>query len=200
MITSEILKVVEERKVFTPLQLKVGLTDAFHRFDIHPKIIIQFTEKLQGHDFAISGEYDTDGAADFYITIYLSPEADSCGIKIDDADKSLFVMEIMETVVHELQHWYQDQARDGDPSSVWKWASNDNEYYYGDYDEIDAYASSISFRLSHVLGTKGALNVIRSTSQLAAVSCDFNEYIEIFDKDHPIVKRLLKKIYRNILT
>ena len=103
-------------------------------------------------------------------------------------------LELTEAITHEYQHQHQYRSRGFmlNRGYVSKVCNGDLQFlqeYYGSPDEIDAYATNIAVRFY-------LLELLNTAKPYA--SFDLSCYYETFGFNHPIIKRLLKKIHLNI--
>lgn len=95
--------------------------------------------------------------------------------------------DLIETISHEYRHQYQYRSRKFLSSDVYKSQEVDTDLraeqeYLGSSDEIDAYAYNIAVK--QVLGI--------------GPSRDVDVYVKAFGSDHPVVRKLRKKIVKNL--
>lgn len=96
-------------------------------------------------------------------------------------------IEIIEALVHEYRHMYQYRSRNFKLHRPYISSAEDEavrleQEYLGNDDEIDAYASNIAVRF------------YLNKSILDPVSLDLGKYYQTFGPDHPVIRRLHKKI------
>lgn len=112
---------------------------------------------------------------------------------------SQFIVQIYDAVVHELRHQFQSRSRN-------YISYNCETTYLGDPDEIDAYSLSIAIELIRNLGKERAIRYLHRASRLSKIRpkglyasptlfAYFNEFREA---SHPVIKRLIKKVYTNL--
>ena len=152
------------------------------------------TDLLELGDFTIGAEYDCDldyrNKKQFIIIlIFNHPKHIPIEITGDFADR--FALELVEALVHEYQHQHQYRTRNfmlnkGYTSAHKDCKIKEDQEYLGSPDEVDAYAVNIAtrFYLAKLLNT-------------TVESLDLKHYYETFGPNHPVVKRLLKKIATN---
>jgi len=151
---------------------------------------------LDPDDFTIGAEYDPDlderNKKHFIINLIVNhPKHMPMMITGDFADR--FTIEMVEALVHEYQHQHQYRSRKhmlnrGYTSKHKDSKIKENQEYLGQPDEIDAYAANIAarFYIMRQLNTNGPVE-----------SLDLLDYYKTFGPQHPVVKRLLKKIVNN---
>ena len=109
---------------------------------------------------------------------------------------------IVGTLHHELVHRQQiargkiktpgiSRAKLGFGKELEKW-----EDYYGSVHEVMAYATSVYWEMIFAgLSHDSMKNIIRQNDgQLARISDVYNEYEELFDRNHPVIKKLLRYV------
>jgi len=151
---------------------------------------------LEPDDFTIGAEYDPDlderNKKHFIINLIVNhPKHMPMIITSEFADR--FTIEMVEALVHEYQHQHQYRIRKhmlnrGYTSKHKDSKIKENQEYLGQPDEIDAYAANIAARFY----------IMRQLNTIGPVeSLDLLDYYKTFGPQHPVVKRLLKKIVNN---
>ena len=122
--------------------------------------------------------------------------------------KKYFLNRLKDTLKHELLHMKQYRDRDYHPGSEGYDTSDNNKEYMSRPDEIEAYAMNIGDEFIRKVGKDGAIDLLRMAKKTAQfktevgyfLSPDLLAYFALFDWDtnHPVMKRLLKKIYQHI--
>jgi hypothetical protein len=165
------------------------------RHPIRVKLHVNETA-LDPDDFTIGAEYDPDldenKKKHFIINLIVNhPKHMPLLITGDFADR--FTIEIVEALVHEYQHQHQYRSRRhilnrGYVSRHKDSKIREDQEYFGQPDEIDAYAANIAarFYIMQQLNTNEPVE-----------SLDLKQYYQTFGLCHPVVKRLLKKIAIN---
>lgn len=112
---------------------------------------------------------------------------------------------VLDSVVHEMSHMKQARTRDFvDVSPMLPVPDSEKEaaqQYLGNFDEIDAYARNIADELSEFSTLIKRANWMQQPSEIPLeVSPNLWGYVNTFDKDiqHPVIKRLLKKVWKNL--
>jgi hypothetical protein len=153
---------------------------------------------LDPGDFTIGAEYDSGSdeinKKQFIINLIINHPKHTPWLITDDIANRIAI-EIVEVLVHEYQHQHQYRSRGyilnrGYTSKHKDSKIKEDQEYLGQPDEIDAYAANIAARffiLDHTLNTK-EINE----------SLDLKLYYLAFGVDHPVIKKLLKKITCNI--
>ena len=112
---------------------------------------------------------------------------------------SQIVCEICEIVCHEGRHVHQMNQYHGDnfyEISYCKSTDSENRNYFSKCTEVDAYALSIAFAIKLSTVNKWH-SILSSASRCENVSSNFRQYTDEFGRNHFIVKKLLKKIYKH---
>jgi hypothetical protein len=151
---------------------------------------------LDPDDFTIGAEYDSDldenKKKHFIINLIVNhPKHMPLLITGKFADR--FTLEIVEALVHEYQHQHQYRSRRHILNRGYISRHKDSKIradqeYFGQPDEIDAYAANIAARFYII----EQLNTNEPVESL-----DLKQYYQTFGPCHPVVKRLLKKIAIN---
>jgi len=150
-------------------------------------------------------EADEEGDIPFEIELYFSNKDDQ--IVINNPDP--LVNRVMDMLKHEMLHQKQYHSRDFIEPPEGKDRRDSNYEYMSRTDEIEAYAMNIADELVRAAGKDGALQLLRIANKTAQfknelgqfLSPDLFAYMSMwnFDSKHPILKRLLKKIYQFIV-
>lgn len=167
------------------------------------------------NDIEINGYYDggLDEAEDTAIEIYLitNPMQDAMILDSDQFDS--ISRKIADTLSHEVIHMSQFRARDFLEVEKWEFTDYDDEgdydeeeenrWYLSSPDEINAYAYNIANELldRHDLTVvMSKLNNIKDIS--INDSINLWAYVHAFSKDttHPVIKRLIKRVYKSLMT
>ena len=114
----------------------------------------------------------------------------------------------MDMMKHEMVHQGQARARNFELHSQGKDRRDQNYEYMSRPDEIEAYAMNIADELVRKVDKDGALQLLRMAKKTAQfkdemgnlLSPDLFAYMAMwdFDSKHPVIKRLLKRIYQYI--
>ena len=161
----------------------------------------------------------TIGEEVFYLTGYYDPEDDQNNdipielIITHNFDKNevwygehstQLLIQIFDTVVHELKHQRQFQKRKYRNGII---RSDDHKEYLADPDEIDAYAVSIAIELCRSLGKSRALRYLHNIDAISRyklnnrfVSSSLSMYRAEFPEPYNLTMRsLTKKIYVRLM-
>ncbi len=166
----------------------------------HPITVrLEFNDTILDQDeFTVGGLYDVvrdenklKPLAFFFIMNHLSDTE----WQITDSIADELALELIEALAHEYQHLYQYRIRDYVLNRDYKSQAKDpklkeDQEYLGQPDEIDAYATNIAVKF--YLGN-------HNKSQTAKkFSLDLKNYYKAFGPHHPVIKQLLKKIFKKL--
>ena len=153
-----------------------------------PLDIVIKTKKIVGlevNEFYINAFYDLDAdknnECSIEVIIYHDIDTD---MFFEHSQVGQFLVQLYDAVVHELQHQQQGRKR------------------------IDAYALSIAIELIRNLGRTRSIQYLHRASRLANIrpkglyaSPNLFAYFETFERlDHPVIRKLLKKVFLNLET
>lgn len=147
---------------------------------------------------------DEDGEIPFEIELIFSKDQDRMTV----TDPAPFVNRVMDMMKHEMLHQSQAQSRDYEDFPRGYDKRDQNYEYMSRPDEIEAYAMNIADELVRKVDKDGALKLLRMANKTAQfkdemgdlLAPDLFAYMSMwdFDSKHPVIKRLLKKIYQYI--
>jgi len=184
------------------LVLKLG-TYLGNKFRVH---VAQVENPLiVRNELDANGMYDSeeDERGKIPITIYLITNPINRTLLWDQEMFDRVAKRIADCLIHELTHLHQSRARYFlNVSAHYTRQETDEEQaqqYLREFDEIDAYAHNIAEELLDLENTAAHRWLERPSSIPVTVSPNLWGYINTFKKDlkHPVIKRLLKKIYKN---
>lgn len=155
-------------------------------------------------DININAYYDPDlderKKVSIELVLITNPNANH--IILDEMDWMNLCMLVADSLAHELIHMRSYRARDFEDVAV-KHAMAFNEHpdtqeYLADPDEIEAYAYNIAQELQTQKNPLSKLSNLKSVS--INDSLNLFAYVKTFDTDakHPVLKRLLKKVYKHL--
>jgi hypothetical protein len=141
----------------------------------------------------------------FRVTAKISNNTDKT-VDWSEGGKEYFINELSDAVKHELLHASQYSGRDFADGRDGYDKRDDNYEYMTRPDEIEAYAMNIADELVRKAGGKeDALQLLRMAGKTASFKDQFGRflspnlmaYFSMYDwkAEHPVVKRLLKKIF-----
>ena len=145
------------------------------------KISIERTDDLKDNDYTIAGFYIEE--LQRIEILFIIPKKAKGVMSIEDPDQFRFYL--AQTIQHEYIHHQQYLKREEIPTDSFSMCPKDigEKKYLAERDEIDAYSYDI------------AIEVYRygwRASQTLEI------YRKQFDMHHPVMKRLLKKTYKNL--
>jgi hypothetical protein len=154
-------------------------------------------------DMNINAFYDPDedmmGKACIELVLVYSPYEKI--LIFDDEGWVRLVRRIADSVAHEQRHKYQYRQRDWE-----RWDEEESEdeievaqMYLGNKDEIDAYSINIANELLDNYTYNETLHCLTNPKKIdMSKSVNLWAYMTVFGMDfsHPVLKRLLKKIYK----
>ena len=153
---------------------------------------------------AYEQEDDEDGEIPFEITLVFSDKEGRMTV----TNPKPLVQRILDMMKHEMIHQSQARARDFEDHSQGTDRRNISTEYMSRGDEIEAYAMNIADELVRKVDKDGALQLLRMAGKTAQfkdemgnlLSPDLHAYMSIwnYDSKHPVIKRLLKRIYQFI--
>jgi hypothetical protein len=153
---------------------------------------------------AYEQEDDEDGEIPFEITLVFSDKEDRMTV----TNPKPLVQRVLDMMKHEMIHQSQARARDFEQHSQGTDRSNLSTEYMSRGDEIEAYAMNIADELVRKVDKDGALQLLRMAGKTAQfkdemgnlLSPDLHAYMSIwnYDSKHPVIKRLLKRIFQFI--
>jgi len=150
-------------------------------------------------------DLDQEDKIPFEIELYFSKKDDQ-PLTITNPDP--LVNRVIGMLKHEMLHQKQARARNFEPNTPGKDKRDTSYEYMSRPDEIEAYAMNIADELVKKADKDGALELLRMANKTAQfkdkmgnlLSPDLFAYMAMwdFDSKHPVIKRLLKKIYQYI--
>lgn len=163
---------------------------------------------LDVNEFYINAFYDLDADQQYEcsIEVIIYHNIDTAGC-FEHSQVGQFLVQLYDAVVHELRHQEQAKRRSYKPNPYIV-DYNSTISYLSDPDEIDAYALSISIELIRNLGRTRSIQYLHRASRLALIrpkglyaSPNLFAYFETFGKtEHPILRKLIKKVFLNLET
>lgn len=185
--------------------------------DVSTIVTTDKSETVDVGDIVLAAFYDhqadENDEVPFEVVLLTNPKTTE--ILWDRDEWREFAINLIDYLEHELIHQHQYRARDFIPNREYTSDHPDNkvreaQQYLGNPDEVDAYAFNLSKELVRKSqGFDQALRLIRSFAQTAIskdqagrlLSPALYGYIKEFEFDnrHPVIKRLMKKTYQNIM-
>jgi hypothetical protein len=165
--------------------------------------------QVDQNDLDLNGYYDggLDEGGDIPIEIYLITNPMQDVMIIDNETFNVIVRRIADTLSHEVIHMSQYRARDFLEVEKIEYApeemeqDEENRFYLSSLDEINAYAYNIA---NELLDRHEYSMVIEKLHKIKEISIDDSvnlwAYVNAFSKDvnHPVLRRLIKKVYKNL--
>ena len=167
---------------------------------------------LKEGELTISAHYDPekdeDGDTAIFITIVFSKDGPE-SFTWSKNSKKYFLNKLKDALKHEVLHMKQHRDRNFHPGADGYISDKGTELeYMSRPDEIEAYAMNIGDEFIRKVGKDGAVDLLRMAKKTAQfktkvgqfLSPDLLAYFALFnfDSNHPVIKRLLKKIYIHI--
>ena len=175
------------------------------------RVVIHNSNEVPRGEMALSAYYepeDHEDGADEFIELALIFNSKDKTVDWTDEGKEYFINELSDAVKHELLHAQQYSGRDFVDGRDGYDQRDSNYEYMTRPDEIEAYAMNIADELVRKADKDGALQLLRMAGKAASFKDDMGKflspnlmaYFAMFDwkTDHPVVKRLLKKVYQFI--
>ena len=192
-----------KRKAITPKYIKRTLLGSFHDIDLCVAIEISPYIEIDDYTYesgvyAIGGAYVPEVGFDFELTLTFSEADIANGFPVDQAWVDEFALEVAQVSIHENRHREQVEARDVDfVTTAYRHASNSDQAYLGNYDEVDAYGIAIAYQLKEKFGINKALDLMRYQHTFGCG--DLDNYYKAFDIDHEVIRRLFKKVATHLI-
>jgi hypothetical protein len=178
----------------------------FKRKNLDIKLTSRRETNLEPNEFYVNAYYDVeeDRNHECAIEVFVHHNIEDAEFKFEQASQLL--VQIYDAVVHEFKHQEQGRKRRYRPNTYLLDESS-NKSYLGDPDEIDAYALSIAIELIRNLGRTRSIQYLHRASQLAQIrpkglyaSPNLLSYFGEFQSiDHPVIRKLIKKVYLNLI-
>ena len=170
------------------------------------RVEMELSPNVDKGDMNASAAYeqddDEDGEIPFEITLVFSKKEDRMAIN----DPNPLINRILDMMKHEMIHQKQARARDFEDHTQGKDKRNMNYEYMSRPDEIEAYAMNIADELYRKVGKEDAIALLRMAKKTAQFKDEMGQFLSPdlfaymgmwnFDSKHPVIKRLLKRIYQ----
>lgn len=143
---------------------------------------------------AINGYYDHSKKSSIEVEV-----CSSSFKKRFDLDRKLFralVYDIADTLCHESIHRYQYATRDDD-LEFYEQEGDEEQNYYGDPDEMFAFAANISHSLYRQYGIR-AVDELKSLKNVLSFDPYLSDYYGLF-YPQPKFKKVVKMVYLNLI-
>ena len=184
---------------YTPAEMTTIIRRILSRSDI---VFITDRNPIAEINYPIvSGKYDPDLDEDDMpaIEIAINYHPDQKEIRFMDIILDRFVIEIIETIMHELCHQGQYRKRNFRYPKKYK-SINSNaalrreEIYLGNKDEIEAYAVGIATEIFLLNSQTVPIDIIAAINEIYS----YQKYCSLFGVNHQVVKKLRKFIMRSL--
>lgn len=206
---SEIVRVMSDLDdqiidVMFPANELVGMLGEFIATRFRVDVMGTEANEVEIDDISVTAYYDPDldERKKIAIELVLVTNPNCNYLVLDSITWTRFVYSVADSLAHELIHMKQTRTREFEDVSV-RHATAFNEHpdaqeYLADPDEIDAYAYNIAQELKVHKNPMQKLNQIKDIKLEDSVN--LWAYLHTFEKDpdHPVIKRLLKKVYKNL--
>jgi len=175
------------------------------------------SNNIDSGDMNLNAEYDPADDEDewepFYIDLVFNP-ADK-KVKFNDEGVVNIKERILDALEHEMIHMRQHRQRNFVPQRKYKSKDKDPNIakvrqYLGNDDEIEAFAKNIASELIRKADKDGAIALLRMANKTAQFKDELGYLLSPnlfgylgawgFDTTHPVIKKLLKKVYNYIQT
>jgi len=189
-------KVVEQ--VF-PVNDLIDLVGRFIARKFRVNVLHTSALEVDQNDINISAYYDADldeqGRVSIELVLITNPVDEY--LIIDTETWDVFINRLADSLAHELIHMRQSRARDFqsvEPRRKHIYNLDEAVQYLADPDEIDAYAHNIAVELKEHTNPIQSLQNVQTLSTKESVN--LWAYVNTFPPNHPVVKKLLKKVYK----
>jgi hypothetical protein len=190
--------------VLFPIQDLIELLGEFIAGRFRVDVVGAVSNDVDIEDININAYYDPDldERKKVSIELVLITNPNATHLMLDEIAWMNLCLLVADSLAHELIHMRSFRARGFEDVAV-KHATAFNELpdtqeYLADPDEIEAYAYNIAQELLAQKNPLAKLSDLKSVS--ISDSLNLFAYVQTFDKDaeHPVMKRLLKKIYKHL--
>ena len=173
------------------------------------------SDKVDSGDMNLNASYDPyddeDGLDPFTIDLVFSEKDDTLEFTVDGINN--IKDRIADALEHEMIHMTQYRSRDFIRQRTYKTRSKEPDLkrareYLGNEDEIEAFAKNIASELVRKADKDGALELLRMANKTAGFKDEMGYLLSPnllgymatwgFDTQHPVIKKLLKKVYNHI--
>lgn len=166
--------------------------------------------QVDQNDIELNGYYDggLDEVGDTAIEVYLITNPMQDVMIVDGEQFDIIARKIADTLSHEVIHMSQFRARDFleveriEYTDIEEDDEEDERWYLSSPDEINAYAYNIA---NELLEKNDLPVVLQKLNRLKDISIEDSlnlwSYVNAFEKNtnHPVLKRLIKKVYKSLL-
>lgn len=201
------LKPVVVDKVFTVPELMETI-GVFLGTRFRVDVTHGMAQEVDPNDIDLNAYYDSglDEAGETSIELYLITNPLDEVIILNDKEFDEVAKRIVDSITHEIIHMKQCRSRDFlELENKFAFVDIEDEQlesqmYLANPDELDAYAHNIAEELLECPNCRSILENPAGTKLRESVN--LWAYLQTFEKDlsHPVLKKLLKKVYKNIST
>jgi len=174
------------------------------------EVTVDYADQIDQGDMNLNATYDPwddeDELDPYRIELLFNPK-DKKGIKFNTTALEEIKHRLIDALEHEMIHSLQYQKRDFKQQKGYRSRDREQEYL-GNQDEIEAFAKNISSELLRHANKEQATDMLRSvknTTELRdkignLLSPNLVGYLRAWDFNtrHPVIKKLLKKVYNYI--
>jgi hypothetical protein len=189
-------------KVFTIEEI-INLIGIYIGKRFRVDVVHGYAQEVDQNDIDLNAYYDSghDEAGETSIELYLITNPLDKTILLNEEEFDCVAKRIVDSITHEIIHMKQSRSRDFLEIESFEHAQVDdeqleNKLYLGNLDEVDAYAYNIAEELLECSNYKKKLE--NPSTVTTRESANLWAYIQTFESGHPVLKRLLKKIYKNL--
>jgi hypothetical protein len=174
------------------------------------EVTFDYVEKVDVGDMNLNATYDPwddeDEMDPYRIELLFNPK-NKTGIKFSQDTLDEIKHRLIDALEHEMIHSFQYRNRDFKTQRDFR-SKNREQSYLGNQDEIEAFAKNISSELLRHADKDKAIDMLRSLSNTTELrdklgnllSPNLVGYLRAWDFNtrHPVIKKLLKKVYNYI--
>ena len=174
------------------------------------EVTVDYVDDIDQGDMNLNATYDPwddeDELDPYRIELLFNPK-DKNGVKFSQDALEEIKHRLLDALEHEMIHSLQYQKRDFKQQRGYR-SKNREQEYLGNQDEIEAFAKNISSELLRHADKEQAIDMLRSvknTTELRdkignLLSPNLVGYLRAweFNTRHPVIKKLLKKVYNYI--
>jgi hypothetical protein len=211
---NELLYILEEMRQYTVGQFLTGEEIVMGMAEFvgeRFRVDVSHAEspEVEQNDIDFNAYYDSglDEFGDVSIEIYFITNPYNEFIILDNEGFDVIVRRLADSIIHEMIHMKQSRSRDFLEVDDMAYTQVEDErleamLYLGNADEIYAYAHNIAYELLDKGDLKTCLKKLETPSKLKLEdSSNLWAYLHTFynDPDHPVIKRLIKRVYKNLI-
>jgi len=214
----EIEKALEPFITFLSSQENISVKNIAKKLHQHvekfgvAEVDVLFSDFVDEGDMNLNASYDPDDDEDgedpFRIELIFAPKTKTVNFSSEGITN--IKDRIVDALEHEMIHMQQFRKRDFVKQKEYNYKSKDEKLrrtkqYLGSDDEIEAFAKNIASELIRKADKDGAIDLLRMANKTAQfkdeagylLSPNLFGYLAAwkFDATHPVIKKLLKKVY-----